>query len=153
LLGAIDAGLDVAELRIVVEDVAERRLGLVELALALEIQRQVVDVLHHLVILRAQAEFVESHVELALALEGQAKHAVGLGGFRVGFFLAALGDEEALDRQQQMAHQQAGSPAPSAAATSAVSSSGRNGCRSGPPEAHGDPAAMPALILGNRAIR
>ncbi len=106
LLGAIDAGLDVAELRVVIEDVTERRLGLVELALALKIQRQVVDVLHDLVILRAQAEFVEGHVELALPLEGQAEHAVGLRGGRVRLLLAALGDDEALDRKQQMPKEQ-----------------------------------------------
>ncbi len=106
LFGAIDAGLDIAEFRVVIEYVAEHRLGLVELALAFEVQRQVVHVLHQRVVHRALAELVEGHVELALALEGQAQHAVRFGRIGIRFFLAAFGDDEALDRQQQMADQQ-----------------------------------------------
>ncbi len=76
LLGAVQAGFDVTKLRIEIENIAKHRLGLVELSLAFEIERQVVHVLQQLVIQRAFAKLVEGHVELTLALEGQTEHAV-----------------------------------------------------------------------------
>ena len=51
---------------------------------------------------RRLAELVEGHVELALLLEREAQHAVGLGAREVGRFLAALGHEVALGREQRM---------------------------------------------------
>ena len=90
LLRAVQALADVAELRIEGRHVAEAALRLVELAAALEVEREAVDVLHHLVVQRRLAELVERHVELALLLEGEAEHAVGFGACEVGGFLAAL---------------------------------------------------------------
>jgi hypothetical protein len=71
-------------------------LGLVELALALEVQRQVVQVVHHGVAHGHAAEAVEGHVQLALALQGQAHHAVGFGRLLVGLELARLGHRKRL---------------------------------------------------------
>jgi hypothetical protein len=81
-------------------------LGLVELALALEIERQVVQVGHHLVAQRHALEPVEGRVELALALQRQAHHAVGLGRLLVGLHLAGFGDQEALGGERQVPDQQ-----------------------------------------------
>ena len=86
--------------------VAEHGLGLVELALTLEIERQIVEVFHQMIIERTATELVEGCVELPLPLIGQTEHAVGFGRFKFGFFLAALGKKEVLGGQQQMAEQQ-----------------------------------------------
>src|SRR6266705_5014018 len=75
LLGARQFRLEIPEFRVVVGHVAERRFGLVELALALEVEREIVEIVHHGVVQRHLAEVVEGHVELALPLEGEAEHA------------------------------------------------------------------------------
>ena len=106
LFGALQALCHVAELRIEVCNIAEHRLGLVELPLALVVERQVVHVFQQAGVHRTLAELVEGHVQLALALEGQAEHAVGLGRIQVRLFLAPLRHQEALGGQQQVAHQQ-----------------------------------------------
>ena len=76
--------------------------------LALEIQRQVVHVLHQLHVHRALAELVESHVELPLALKRKAKHAIRFCRVSIGFLLATLADQKTLGRQQQVPDQQQG---------------------------------------------
>ena len=107
LLGAVEALLDVAELGVERRHVAEDALGLVELAAALEVERERVEVLHHLLVERRLAELVERHVQLALLLEGEPEHAVGLGALGVRLLLAALGDEVALGGEQRVAdHEQ-----------------------------------------------
>jgi hypothetical protein len=65
LLRARQALLEVAELRVEAVHVAKHALGLVELALALEIEREVVQVVHQRVRQRHLAELVPCHVELA----------------------------------------------------------------------------------------
>ena len=74
----------------------------VELALALIVQRQVVKQVHDGIIQGAFAEFLECHVQLALALEGQPQHAIALCRFRVRSELAPLRDQKALGGQQRM---------------------------------------------------
>ena len=96
----------VTEIQAVVAHVTEDSLCLVELALALVIQRQVVEVFHQPVVHRALAELVKGHVELPLPLEGKAEHAVRLRGLLIRFFLATLSHQEALGCQQQMPEQQ-----------------------------------------------
>ena len=98
-LGAGQALLEVAEFRIEFGHVAEHRLGLVELALALEIEGQAVEVFHHRIIERALAELVPGQVQLALGLVGDAQHPVRLRGLGVRFFLAAFGHQETLGGQ------------------------------------------------------
>ncbi len=102
--------LHVLEFWIVLGDVFVHCAGFVELALALEIQRQVVHQVEQAVVDLVDAlELVERHVELALALEGQAEHLVALGALGVRGLLALLGDAELLHRHEQMAeHQQQG---------------------------------------------
>ena len=82
------------------------RLGLVKLPLALEVQRQVVQVAHHCITHRHTAKPVEGRVKLLLPLQGQTHHAVGLCGLFVGLQLARLGHQEALGRERQMAYDQ-----------------------------------------------
>jgi hypothetical protein len=109
LLVAPEALADVAELRVVRGHVAEDALRLVELAAALEVERQAVHVLHHLLVQRRLAELVERHVELALLLEREAQHAVRFRALRVGLLLAALGDEVVLGGEQRVAdHEERG---------------------------------------------
>ncbi len=107
-LGPLDAGFQILELRIEVGHVTEYGFGLVELPLALEIEGQVVQVFHHRIRQRHLAELVPGHVELSLPLEGQRQHAVGFGRLLVRLHLAALGHQEALGGQQQVADQQQG---------------------------------------------
>jgi hypothetical protein len=77
------------------------------MALALEVQRQVVEVVHHRVIEGALAKIVECHVELALPLECQAQHARVCRGGGVRCLFAALGHGKTLGNQQHVAdHQQ-----------------------------------------------
>ena len=82
------------------------RLRLVELPLALEVEGQVVQVVHHRAVERYLAEFVKRHVELALALERQAQHTIGLRGFDIRLLLAGFGDDITLGGQEQMPNQQ-----------------------------------------------
>ena len=96
LLGARDLLADIAELGVEGVDVAEHRLGLVELALALEIEAEVVEVVGERLGHRHLPELVPGEVELALSLVGEAEHAVRLRRALVGLDLGALGDDEAL---------------------------------------------------------
>ena len=80
--------------------------GLVELALALEIQGQVVHVAHHRVAHGDTAEPVKRHVELALALQSKAHHAVGFGRLFVRLQFARLRHQEPLRRQGQVPDRQ-----------------------------------------------
>ena len=105
--GAAQPRLQVAELGIVVGHVLKHVFRLVELALALEVQREVIQVVHQAVVHRHLAELVPRHVELALALKREPEHAVGLGRVGVGLDLARLGEDEALGDEQNVAdHQQ-----------------------------------------------
>ena len=79
ILCAVESGLQVPVVLVVTGHVFVHRLGLVELPLALEIKRQVVHVVHQRVGERHAAETVEGHVQLSLALQRQAHHAVGFG--------------------------------------------------------------------------
>src|SRR3546814_17452869 len=87
-------------------DVLIRGLGFVELALALEIKRKVVDQIEQAVVdwLHA-AEFLERHVELSLTLEGEAEHAVRLCAFDFAGLLEVFRDVEFLDGHERMAEQ------------------------------------------------
>ncbi len=78
-------------------------LGLVELALALKVHGQVVQVAHHRVAHRHAAEAVKGHVQLALALQSQPHHAIGFCGFFISLYLASFGDQEAFGGEGQMA--------------------------------------------------
>ena len=106
LLGALAPFGDIAEFRVVLEDVVVGGRGLAELALALEVERQAVNQVEHRVIHRQGAELVQRHVELALVLEGEPEHAVGLAGVGLDAQFLALGHEEALGGEQHMAEQQ-----------------------------------------------
>src|SRR5258707_5902996 len=108
LLGARQPRFEVAELRIVPGHVAKCGFGLVELALALEVEPKVVEVVHDGIVKGHLAEVVESHVELALPLESEAEHARVGRGLRVGYLLAALSDDEALGHEQDVAYDQQG---------------------------------------------
>src|SRR5690606_12113723 len=89
LLGAGEARLEVAELRVELVHVAEDRLGLVELALPLEVEREVVEVVEQPFGERHLPELVPGEVELALALVGEAEHPVRLRGALVRLLFAA----------------------------------------------------------------
>ena len=104
ILGPVQFRLQILVVLVVGRHVLIHGLGLVELALAFEIQRQVVHIAHHRVAHGNPAETVKSHVELTLALQSQAHHAVGLRRFFVRFELARLGYQEALGRQRQVAN-------------------------------------------------
>src|SRR5207245_8511212 len=67
LLGARQPELEIAELRVELVHVAEHALRLVELALALEVERQVVEVVEQRLGKRHLAELVPGEIELALA--------------------------------------------------------------------------------------
>jgi len=95
-----------SELGVELVHIAEHALRLVELALALEVERQVVEVVEQRLGKRHLAELVPGEIELALALVGEPEHAVRLGRGLVGFELGALGDDEALRDQRGMADQQ-----------------------------------------------
>ena len=84
-----DALGQIAEVETIIGHIAEHGLGLVELALALEIKGQIVEILHQGIVHRALAELVERHVELALSPGRQGQHAVRLGRIGFGFSLRA----------------------------------------------------------------
>ena len=105
--GAAQPRLQVAELGVVLGHVLEHVFRLVELAFALEIERQVVQVVHHAVVHRHLAELVPGHIELALALKREPEHAVGFGRVGVGLDFARLGENETLGHEQDVAdHEQ-----------------------------------------------
>ena len=89
-----------------IRHVLEDGFGLVELALTLEIQSEVVQHIHQAVIQRHFAELVEGHVKLTLPLERQAQHAIALCGIGIGFELALFRHQETFRREQQVADQQ-----------------------------------------------
>src|SRR5207248_8281333 len=70
-------GSDVAEVLIDAHDVLEDGDRFVELPLAFKVEREVVQRVFHTLVNRALAEFLECHVEHALALEREAEHIVG----------------------------------------------------------------------------
>jgi hypothetical protein len=86
------------------------RLSLVELALALKVQRQAVQVAHHRIAHRHPAEAVEGHVQLTLTLKRQAHHAVGFCRLLVRLELAGLGHQETLGGKRQVPRAPAGWP-------------------------------------------
>ena len=108
VLGAIEFGLQVFVVLVISGHVLIDRLRLVELPLALEIQCQVIQVAHHGVVHRYAAKAVERHVELALALQRQAHHAVGLCRLLVRLQLAGLRHQEAFGGEGQMPDRQQG---------------------------------------------
>ena len=108
IFGTCNLLLQILVFRIVAMHVLIHRLRLVELALALEIERQVVQVVHQWRIKRHLAKLVECHVELALSLERQTKHAIRFRRLDIRFLLAGLSHNEALGRQQQVPNQQQG---------------------------------------------
>jgi hypothetical protein len=98
--------------------VTEHGLGLVELALALEVERKVVKIVHQAVGQWHLAKLVPSHVELALTLIGQAKHTIRFGGAFIRLDLGALGHDEALGDQRHVTRSGAGHREPSAGSRS-----------------------------------
>ncbi len=82
------------------------RLHLVELALALEVQRQLLQVVHQRPAVGHAPEPIESQVELALPLQRQPHHAVGFGRLFIGLHLARFGGEKTPRGQHQMPQQQ-----------------------------------------------
>ena len=86
--------------------VTEHRLGFVELALALEVEPETIEVLEQRFRQRYLAELVPRQVELSLALVREPEHAVRLGRALVGPELGALGDDEALRHERGMADEQ-----------------------------------------------
>ncbi len=81
--------LEVAILRIVLRHEIEHRLRLVELAAALVIERQVVEIVHQLRVYRTLLELLEGQIELALSLVGKRKDAVARGR-GIGCFCGTL---------------------------------------------------------------
>ena len=102
VLGTVELGLQVLVVLVVGSHVLVHGLGLVELALALEVQRQAVQVAHHGVTERNPAEAVERGIKLTLTLQRQAHHAIGFSRLLVGLQFAGLGDQETLGGQSQM---------------------------------------------------
>ena len=102
ILGAIQLRLQVLVVLVVAGHMLVHGLGLVELAFALKIEREVVHVAHHGVAHRDAPESVERHVELALTLQRQAHHPVGFSGLLIRFELAGLGHKEPLGRQREV---------------------------------------------------
>ena len=130
--------LEIAELRVEVGHVAEHRLGLVELALALEIQRQVVEVVHQR---RRRAGTCGT-----CRRPCRAGPAPGRPGPACGWIrpiphpicsLPRLGHAGSAWWSAAGGRPAAASPAPSAAATSAASSSARNARRPAAPATAG----------------
>ena len=105
-LGTFALLCQIFEVRVVACHVIVDRLGFVELALTLKIQRQVIQIVHQLVVKRHLAKFVKRHVKLTLALESQTQHAIRLSGFGIGLLLARFGQDEALGHQKDMPHYQ-----------------------------------------------
>ena len=101
-----DAIGDVLEVLVHRADVLVDLHRLVELALAFEVERQAVENVLHGIVHRALAEFLERHVQHALALEGEAEHLVGFRRLAFQHFRALLGDQVALrDHHRVAGHQ------------------------------------------------
>ena len=96
----------ITEFRVVAVHVIKHGFRFIELALTLEIQREVVENFHHAIVHRQFAEFVEGHVKLPLPLKRKAQHAIGFRIFDVRFFLAFLGDNKALGHQRRVSDEQ-----------------------------------------------
>ena len=83
------------------------RLRLVELALALEIERKVVQVLHQRIAHWHAPEAVERRVQLSLTLQRKSHHPVGFGGLFIRLEFAGLRHQEPLGGECQVTdHQQ-----------------------------------------------
>ncbi|MCY1366047.1 hypothetical protein D9M69_529240 [compost metagenome] len=78
VLRSLQTPLNIGVVAVQLGHVLVHRFGLVELALALEVQRQVLEVVHQCVAEWHAAHAVKGHVQLPLPLQRQAHHAVGL---------------------------------------------------------------------------
>ena len=75
-------------------------LCLVELALALKVHRQAIQIAHNRFVHWHTAESIKCHVQLTLALQGETHHTVGLRGFFICLYLPCFGHQEALGCQR-----------------------------------------------------
>ena len=103
---AFDSLRKIPKLRIVLGHVGVNRTRFVELTFALKVEGQRIQRLHHRIVKRTFAEFLKGNVQLALALESQAKHAVTLGAGFVGVCAKSFNHAKAFQSHHQVSAQQ-----------------------------------------------